>query len=247
MRMKLLVSVASADEAREAVQGGAGIIDAKDPARGALGPVSPHAFSEIRAVVGDDRLVTAALGEAGETLDIEELACDLVGRGAALVKLGLAGLRDAESAETAIRHVVRSCSFPAYGGVVAVAYADAMPRWSVDRTRVVEVAARAGARGVLVDTADKAGSGLTTLWSPAELAEWVGSVHSHGMFAAVAGKLRVGDLAIASDAGADIVGVRGAACVGGRLGGVSRDRVRELELQVRGSDDRVGEAGRKSA
>lgn len=245
--MKLLVSVSSADEAREAVQGGADIIDAKDPARGALGPVTPHAFSAIRGVVGDDQLVSAALGDGGEVPDIEELARELVSRGAALVKLGLACLRDAASVETTIRRVVRSCSFPADGGVVAVAYADAVPRWSINRTSVVEVAASAGARGVLVDTADKGGAGLTTLWSPTELAEWVANVHGHGMFAAVAGKLRVEDLAVASDAGADIAGVRGAACVGGRLGSVSRERVRELELEVRRYDDRVCETGRKSA
>jgi uncharacterized protein (UPF0264 family) len=245
--MKLLVSVSSANEAREADQGSADIIDAKDPARGALGPVSPRVFSEIRGVVADDRLVTAALGEAGEVPDIEELARELVSRGAGLVKLGLAGLHDAASVETAIRRVVRSCSFPAHGGVVAVAYADAAPRWGTNRTSVLEAAARAGARGVLIDTANKGGAGLTTLWSPTELAEWVGTVHGYGMFAAVAGKLRVEDLAIGADAGADIAGVRGAACVGGRLGSVSRDRVRELELQVRRYDDRVAETGRKSA
>ena len=47
--MKLLVSVSNADEAFAAVEGGADIIDAKDPSRGALGPVSPEAFLKSAA------------------------------------------------------------------------------------------------------------------------------------------------------------------------------------------------------
>ena len=39
--MKLLVSVADAAEARAAIEGGADIIDAKDPTTGALGPCLP--------------------------------------------------------------------------------------------------------------------------------------------------------------------------------------------------------------
>jgi len=235
--MKLLVSVSSALEAREAKPGGADIIDAKDPARGALGPVSPRVFSEIRGVVSSDCLVTAALGEACEVPDIAELACELVGRGAEIVKLGLAGVREAATVETIIRRVVRACSFPTSGGVVAGAYADAAAEWSVNGASLVELAAKAGARGVLIDTANKGGPGLTTLWSRIELAEWVGNVHAHGMFAAVAGKLRAEDLAVVGDTGADIAGVRGAACAGGRLGRVSSDRVRALVILSRQAKD----------
>jgi hypothetical protein len=77
-RMELLVSVSNAAEAQAAVDGGAGIIDAKDPFAGALGAVQPEVFSQICAAVDASRLVTAALGDAHD--GVEELAQDFVAR-----------------------------------------------------------------------------------------------------------------------------------------------------------------------
>jgi len=62
--MRLLVSVRGPVEARAAVAGGADVIDAKDPARGALGPVRLDQLAAIRRVVGAARPVSAALGDA---------------------------------------------------------------------------------------------------------------------------------------------------------------------------------------
>src|SRR5579872_4969748 len=61
--MKLLVSVADAADATAAMDGGADIIDAKDPSRGPLGPVAPEALAAIIASVGGRRPVSAALDE----------------------------------------------------------------------------------------------------------------------------------------------------------------------------------------
>src|SRR5436309_1656421 len=47
--MQLLISVAGPAEARAALRGGADVIDAKDPRRGALGPVPPHRLAAPRA------------------------------------------------------------------------------------------------------------------------------------------------------------------------------------------------------
>ena len=84
---------------------------------------------------------------------------------------------------------------------------------------VVAVAVRAGARGVMLDTADKGGPGLLRLFEPAALAAWVREGHAAGLFVALAGRLAADDVGAVRDAGADVVGVRGAACVGGRAGG----------------------------
>jgi len=89
----------------------------------------------------------------------------------------------------------------------------------------VDVAARAGATGVLLDTADKTGPGLRGLMTPSALVRWVAEAHEAGLLVALAGKLTAEDLAFVQDAGADIAGVRGAACEGGRRGRVSIDRV----------------------
>jgi hypothetical protein len=225
--MELLVSVSNVAEARAAAEGGADIIDAKDPFAGALGAVRPDVLAGIRVAVDASRLVTAALGDAHD--GVEELARDFVERGARLVKIGFAGIRDAGHVETIVARLVCACaSVDQTSGVVAVAYADNATGASPDAVRLVSIAARAGARGVLVDTADKRGRGLLGLWSPGALESWVAEVHAHGLMAAVAGKLRLDDLAVVADAGADIAGVRGAACEGGRGGRVTAERVRAL-------------------
>src|SRR5256885_796921 len=53
--MRLLVSVADPSEARAALEGGADVIDAKQPRRGALAPVRPDVLAAIRQVVGAAR------------------------------------------------------------------------------------------------------------------------------------------------------------------------------------------------
>ena len=58
--------------------------------------------------------------------------------------------------------------------------------------------------------------------------DWIALARLHELTVAVAGSLRIGDFPIVADAGADIVGVRGAACDTGRDGRVSAARVRAL-------------------
>src|SRR2546427_8549907 len=58
--MQLLISVAGPAEARAALRGGADVIDAKDPRRGALGPVSVQRLAAIRAAVAGARPLSAA-------------------------------------------------------------------------------------------------------------------------------------------------------------------------------------------
>jgi len=231
--MQLLVSVSDAAEARAAVEGGADIIDAKNPSMGALGAVRPDVLSEIRHAVDSSRLVTAAMGDADAANTVEELARELVARGARLVKVGFAGVADPARVEEIIDRLAYVCtSVNEASGVVAVTYADPVAAGCIDAHGLLPIAARSGATGVLVDTADKCGPGLLGLWSMLRLESWVSEAHAHGLMAAVAGKLRLDDLGVVADAGADVAGVRGAACVDGRVGRISSERVRALAARV---------------
>src|SRR5207245_5359662 len=62
---------------------------------------------------------------------------------------------------------------------------------------------------------------------------WIVAAHDAGLFACLAGSLGGSDFAAARALGADLVGVRGAACVGGRSGRISRARVAELSALAR--------------
>ena len=233
--MRLLISVANAAEASAALAGGADVIDAKDPLAGALGAVSTEVLREIHARVAGARLVTAAIGDAADDAEIERAAGAFAAAGAALVKVGFAGITRASRVGELIAAAVRGVGAgelirlkPDPTGIIAVAYADADRVASLATAALVDVAARAGATGVLLDTADKTGPGLRGLVAPADLAAWVDVAHDAGLLVAMAGKLTADDLAFVRDAGADIAGVRGAACEGGRTGCVSADRVAVL-------------------
>jgi uncharacterized protein (UPF0264 family) len=60
------------------------------------------------------------------------------------------------------------------------------------------------------------------------LSAWRRNAHAAGLLVAVAGRLAPEDLPWVRDAGADVAGVRGAACEDGRGGRVNAARVRGL-------------------
>jgi uncharacterized protein (UPF0264 family) len=239
--MRLLVSVADASEVRAAIDGGADIIDAKDASRGALGAVAPVVMAAIVAAVGGERPVSAALGDAGDTvairLPISSITTRVAGSeapGVSFVKLGFAGGVDAPQGAIYARSVAAALAGTGTA-VVLAAYADATPD-RLGRDAILDIAVGCGAAGVLLDTLDKKrGQPLFALLDPEVVADWVASAQQAGLSVALAGSLGAGDVALARDIGADVVGVRGAACDGGRLGRVSVDRLRRLVRQVAGT------------
>jgi (5-formylfuran-3-yl)methyl phosphate synthase len=232
--MKLLVSVADADEAAAACAGGADVIDAKDPAAaGALGPVQLSVLRGIAATVAGGRLLTAALGDVIDRESAEHEARLYASAGAKLVKIGFAGVDDRAHIRSLLEAARRGAEPEA--GIVAVAYADAGSVGSADPSIVLDAAIAAGVTGFLIDTASKNGPGLRELCRPAQIAAWVEAAHRRGLLVALAGRLTIDDLRFARDAGADIAGVRGAACDGGRAGRVVVERVRQLKTAVRRS------------
>jgi len=106
----------------------------------------------------------------------------------------------------------------------------------------VPAAVDAGAVGILVDTADKRGPGLRALVDRKTLAAWVARAHDAGLFVTLAGRLTADDLPFVRAAGADIAGVRGAACDGGRLGRLSPEKVWKLRSYAGSTDPLIAEA-----
>jgi uncharacterized protein (UPF0264 family) len=225
--MKLLVSVRDAIDASVALAGGADIIDAKEPAAGALGAVNLLTFLEIVAVVAETRPVTAALGDAVDERTIARSAEAFANAGARLVKIGFAGI----SSRARVMSLVAAArdGAAAYAGVIATAYADADRVASLNPFAVTDAAVAAGATGVLLDTADKRGPGLPGLMPPDTLHSWVRAARDARLLVALAGKLTADDVPGLRDIGADIIGVRGAACDSDRTGQIVAARVRALK------------------
>jgi len=231
--MRLLISVASADEARAAIAGGAEIIDAKDPTRGAMAAVEPATLRAIMLAADGERPVSAALGDALSPADAERGARAAAAERVAYVKVGFAGVADASLVERTLAATVRGVEAVSMSaGVIAVAYADAERAGAIAPDRLIESAERAGAVGVLLDTAFKEGGGLFRIMSEAAVAVWVQAARDAALVVALAGGLGMTDLGAARAVGADIAGVRGAACDGGRTGRVSAERVAWLAMSA---------------
>ncbi len=234
--MQLLVSVRSAAEVGPALAGGADIIDAKEPARGSLGPVAPATLAEILARVPPERPVSVALGDVAspEEVMVAIAALELPVRpGPTYLKLGFAGVRSPEMVSRLLATAVDALATKGSAAlVVAVAYADAGRAESLPPELIPGCARRAAAAGVLLDTHTKDGIGLLEWLAPQTRAAWVAAGRHEGLLTALAGALRLEDVDAVAAAGADVVGVRGAACEGGRQGQVTTGRVRLLRQQL---------------
>jgi uncharacterized protein (UPF0264 family) len=116
--------------------------------------------------------------------------------------------------------------------VVAVGYADAELAGSIDPEQLCRAAVASGVAGVLVDTQVKTSGNLLTRMSLSTLTRLVADIQRNGLLAALAGSLESKHLGSVVAARPDIVGVRRAACTGGRDGVVSRLRVRQLRRRL---------------
>ena len=215
--MRLLVSVTDAGEARVAVDGGVDIVDVKNPAEGSLGAPGPGVIERVRNVVPPERPVSAAIGDLPNLPGTAALAAlGAVRSGAGYVKVGLWGTSTSDEAVALLRTVRGSLDGGA--AVIAAAYADAerVPGRPLPPGAVVAAARRAGVEGCLLDTAVKDGRGLFEWLTPDALAAVVAEGHAAGLEMALAGALRAEDLSAVRATGADIAGVRAAACIDGR-------------------------------
>jgi uncharacterized protein (UPF0264 family) len=231
--MRLLVSVRSAGEVTDALEGGAEIIDAKEPSLGSLGAVTLPVLREIDRRLPADVPLSVALGDPATpeaAADAIEAVARVVGhRDELYVKLGFGGVHEAKAAQALLAAAVRSAArLDNRVSVIAVAYADHVAAGAPTPDLTSRLASRTGARGVLIDTFSKDGADLFVHIAVLQLRSWIERARDAGLLVALAGSLSVEGVRRAAALPADIVGVRAAACSGGRAGQVDAARVRQL-------------------
>ncbi|MDX2289404.1 MAG: (5-formylfuran-3-yl)methyl phosphate synthase [Hyphomicrobiaceae bacterium] len=220
-RPGMLASVRCGSEAEICLAAGADLIDAKDPATGALGALDDREIARIVGTVSGRRLVSATVGD---------LPCDpdvLVGAalrtamcGVDLVKIGLWPGPGAASAIMALGGARLEGRF-GRAELVAVMLADL----SIDPT-LLPLLGRAGFVAVMLDTAGKSGGGLLDALSRPEIATFVQAARDENLAVGLAGSLRTGHIAALIDLDADILGFRGALCEGqSRTGAIAPSAV----------------------
>ena len=234
----LLVSVRCADEVATAVDGGAEIIDVKEPSNGSLGMAAPETLAACAAVVPEQLLWTVAGGELVENDEgLPTAGQDLVRSLHSLerlpdaIKFGLS-----LCVGTPWEHVFQNVAeqLPERMQVIPVAYADRLAASSPAVDTVLEAAAGHGWETVLVDTFDKLKSGsLLDLVAIETIQQWVSQARDLGVRIVLAGRLSLQDVPVVAACEPMAVAVRSAVCVGGRNGRVDIELVRMVASQCR--------------
>lgn len=235
--MKLLISPINEAEAKQAIAGGADIIDIKNPLEGALGANYPWVIKNIKQSIPQPLEVSCAIGDAPNLPGTISLAAyGAASLGVDYIKVGLFGVKTVEEAVFLLKQVVKAskeCN-PAVK-VVAAGYADAEKIGTINPSLIPEIAHQASADVAMLDTATKDGTNLFTYQTKEQLKAFVNKAHSLGLQAALAGSLRKQDLATVYGLGADIAGLRGAACTGSdrNRGHITCELVSELVAAVK--------------
>jgi (5-formylfuran-3-yl)methyl phosphate synthase len=210
--MRLMISVVSAMEARAALAGGAEILDVKNPAEGSLGAQSPSVIREIKDLVSNKAELSAAIGDMPNLPGTAALAAlGAATCGADYIKVGLHGPHTASEA-IALLHAVRQAVLEFKTSVIAAGYADFLRAGTLNPMSLPAIAASAGVRGFLLDTAIKDGQSLLAFMDLPTLRLLVEQAHRAGLFIGLAGALRAPDLTRLRDIGADVIGLRSAVC-----------------------------------
>lgn len=225
--IRFLASVRSEDEALVAVAQGVDIIDCKEPLRGALGALPLDVVARVRRAVPAHVPVSATIGDLPcETEPMVAAARAMAGTGVDFVKAGL-------FPGDAAREVLSALGDTAIGKarLVAVLFADLEVDYGL-----IEVAAKAGFAGIMLDTAGKTGGSLLRHRTRLDLEAFVRRARAAGLFAGFAGSLCLDDIAALCALQPDILGFRGALCSGGRrAGALSATCVRAVRTVLDGA------------
>ncbi len=235
----LLVSVRNLAEARAAIDGGCDRLDVKEPLRGPLGMADAGVIAEIAAFSAraDDRRdavpCSVALGEIHEAEEND--GPFVLPPGVSDIKLGPARLGTPKRWAQGWRHALRRFHWEQPRSIrrVAVAYADWPKAGALPPTEILAAAIEAGADAFLIDTCRKETGSLLDALSLRDLGQLSGTARQAGMTLALAGSLRLEDLAALVDLRPDVIAVRGAACEGRRRSAdVSSACVRRLRTAI---------------
>jgi uncharacterized protein (UPF0264 family) len=232
--IRLLVSVRDASEALVAARGGADVIDAKEPSRGALGDLP---VADVRAIVerlrdaGAQQPVSATIGDVpmhalAEMIDRVHAvgAC-----GVDYVKVGI----EACAASFDVLDALARCGAPV------------VPVFIADRGLEPELTAHALAlefAGVMVDTADKRAGSLFDAVTRVALARFVAQARAARAMVGLAGALRVAHAQALAELAPDFAGFRSAVCVGDRSASLDVALLLELGAALRAASPKRSQA-----
>ncbi|MEO8157324.1 MAG: (5-formylfuran-3-yl)methyl phosphate synthase [Betaproteobacteria bacterium] len=202
----MLASVRTLDEALIALDGGADLIDLKEPSRGALGALDHAAVRICVQTIGGRRPVSATIGDLPlmEPRTMVAAVERMAATGVDFIKIGFFAHPQAFDCAKALSELAGRTR------LVAVIFADE----PYDLALVNELS-RNGFAGVMLDTAHKTGKTLREWRTGEELEEFVARGRSFDLITGLAGSLKREDIPPLIAIGPDYLGFRGALCRNG--------------------------------
>jgi uncharacterized protein (UPF0264 family) len=239
---RLLVSVRNLSEAVAAIQGGADVIDVKEPHHGSLGRAGTNVIRAISDLLrSSDRpsRLSVALGELTELTAAskstrDQISTSLTSETESFLKIGLAGTASRGASAWKKQWLSIRDELGISNRWVAVAYADHLRAGSPTPLEIFDFAVQSGCHAFLIDTFVKDRQTLTAWLSVDQLSALIQRARTAGLMVALAGSIGRDDLPHLIPLASDLIAVRGAVCEGNeRLSTVSAHRVAEFRQAMR--------------
>ena len=231
--MILMVSVQDLYEAKQALKGGADIVDVKNLQEALVGSAHPNVVKQVREAVPSAHHASVTLGVVPDQVGTVAMAVYAAGcLDAISVKVGFM-VSNYETALTTLK-----ASKEALAGtktkLIGSLFADnTLHNGGLDPDLMVQLAKESDCDGFLIDTLVKDGRNLFDFIPENRLKEMVIEGKELGMSTALSGHLKMSDIDELSRINPDIVGVRGAVCQkGDRDSRVHWESVQEFRKQL---------------
>ncbi len=197
----LLASVANLEEARLAAETGVDLIDLKNPREGALGALPLDEITPIVQALPHQRISATIGDKILQPKPIVEAVKATGATGVDFIKIGFFPGGDIEGTLQALAPVTQDFA------LIAVLFADyliALP--------LIDTLAKAGFKGVMLDTARKEQGPLTKLRPLPFLQRFIDRAREQTLLTGLAGSLRLADIPALLELAPDYLGFRGALC-----------------------------------
>ncbi|WP_321430319.1 (5-formylfuran-3-yl)methyl phosphate synthase [uncultured Methanolobus sp.] len=232
--MKLLISPINPEEAIAAYEGGADIVDVKNPKEGSLGANFPWIISAVKESINSGKPISATIGDFNFKPGTASLAAlGAAVAGADYIKVGLYDVQTEEQALEMLTNITKAVkNYDAEKKVVASGYSDYERINSINPQLLPAIGAKAGVDVVMVDTGIKDGRSTFEFMDEEELTKFTTAIRKEGLLSALAGTLKFEDLPALRRIEPDIIGVRGMVCGGDRTSVIKAELVEKLRNEM---------------
>ena len=207
-----MVSVQDLYEAKQALKGGADIVDVKNLQEALVGSAHPNVVKQIRDEVPSAHHASVTLGVVPDQIGTVAMAVYAAGTlDATSVKVGFMVSEYSVALETLL--AAKEALVGTQTKLIGSLFADnLLYEGGIDPDLMVKLAKEGQCDGFLIDTLVKDGRNLFDFVPEERLKEMVLEGKELGMSTALSGHLKMSDLDELSRVNPDIVGVRGAVC-----------------------------------